>query len=305
LFLLIVEDLRVATIYLAGLIVGGSLLIAAICHFVSLRDLYFNVVTLASHQPLMSSLWISLLTAFYGTVEQVFSTGILIISFVIWFLSRTHGSNSWRDLFRQHRWLVFALAGLLLAPIGFKARMTTGGYDNHIGLFSYLFAICVALGLGHFMERQETAGKRQIALLLSAMIILLTLPSVLNQTTNALKIRHSGRPDIVVVYRYLSEHPAAVYFPEYPLATYYAEHRFYHFDGAVKDRSLAGYRLSDAQYAAGLPSKVSIIAYHSNWTPSPNLIDFLAQWHPVTDPELAGWRVWLRTTPATLADLSR
>jgi hypothetical protein len=123
------------------------------------------------------------------------------------------------------------------------------------------------------------------------------LPAVVKSIKyNILSFRHET-VNLQVAYLYTMKHPGSAYFPEYPLSQYYAEHRFYHFDGAIRDRWYGNHGLSQAQYAACLPANISLIAYSNYWEISETLRDYLKDWQHVDSPELTGWIVWQR--PAT------
>jgi hypothetical protein len=106
--------------------------------------------------------------------------------------------------------------------------------------------------------------------------------------------------ELSVSYKYALKHPGKAYFPRYPLSVFYAEHCFYHWDGALLDREVTGHKVSQEQFASGIPSDFSVVAWSKGRPASQVLSDYLAGWPQINDPELPGWIVYQRPSAGGL-----
>jgi hypothetical protein len=96
-----------------------------------------------------------------------------------------------------------------------------------------------------------------------------------------------------VAYNYERQHPGRAYFPFNPLASLLAEGKLTHFDPALLDREIAGYRISAEQLAAGLPASCELVAFPPRHQPSAAILRELVKDKPlVEEPGLEGWRVY-------------
>jgi hypothetical protein len=224
---------------------------------------------------------------------------ICLALFVLyWYVYERTASQGWRQLFSTQRWLVFALTGLVMAPVCIKAHMTVGGSVNHIANFCYFLALGATLGMSRFMTAADSPAKAGVAKVLAAIMIAAGLPGVL-ETISFSAIKHGSKPpEVQLAYLYEMRHPGRAYFPRFPLAEIYARHLYYHFDGALIDRQIADHPVTRAQLVAGIPGDAAVIAVSPGERLSLVLEDYLSNWPQTTDPELPGWTIYQRPAAA-------
>ena len=296
LYLLIADGLSAAFRYILCLL-GSGLAFAALllCCFRPARDMLFNILTLAAHRPYKNPLIAAFRQLFTDASMQGLPVVFCLLLFVLyWFFYERAPGNGWRRLFSAERWMIFPLIGTFLVPVCIKAQLTVGADLNHMGMSCFFLALGATLGLGRFMRDENSAAHARVAKLLAAILILLCLPGIVGTVADsALKALHQ-KPDVTVTYKYAMKHPGRAYFPRSPLAEFYAEHRFYHYDGALIDRELAGRGVSQQQLVSGLPDNASLIVLRKEQHISNALLSYMAGWPQIDDPELPGWVVYQR-----------
>jgi hypothetical protein len=297
LFVLIADGLRVFYRYLASLLVSGTVVVSfLVFRFWPLKDFLFNVVTMATHRPIKSQLMQGILRTSTDTaMESLPAIFCLLAFFLYWYFYERSFTKSWRDLFSNQRWLIFPLAGILLAPVCIKARMTVGGSRNQIALFCYFLALGATLGLKGFMNEEASSTRATASKFLATALIAMSFSGLVEALYDKLSLPpFSSKSNVTMAYEYALKHPGKGYFPYYPLAGYYAQHHFYDVDGALQDREVTGYQVSQAQLAAGIPSEFTVVAYSKDQVPSKAMQEYIAGWPQVRDPELPGWTVFER-----------
>jgi len=303
-FILLADGMRSALRYVSCLLASGvviSSILAAL--FWPPKDLFFNIVTLASHRPYQGHL----LGQVYGTIQElileVLPVAFSLLLFVLqWYFYDRGPSDGWRRLFSTQRWLVFPLIGILLFPVSLKARLTIGGASNHLGTCCFFLMLGATLGINQFMNNENSSSAKAVAAkLVATALIAVSLPGVIVVISYSIHLRRSQTSDISLAYKYALNHPGRAYFPWNPLAEVFAERRFYHFDLALQDREVAGYGINRAQFVSGIPGSFTLIA-SPQYPPvshfSHALDDYLFGWKQVNDPELPGWTVFQRPTAA-------
>jgi hypothetical protein len=304
LFLFIADGLRTTLRYLLYLIAGGIAFFAfCVVLFRPARDFLFNTVTLATHRPARGTDFSILESIIKDSLYAVLPCALGIVAFAVLWLFRKGGTKSFRGLFSDHRWLVFPLVGLLLAPLTIKARMTIGGAENHTAIFSFFFFVGVGLALQRFMNDSAAPSHKLASKMIAGLIIAYSIPGVFEKIHSTMfSLRQSPNYEAVVE-RY-DRHPhEATYFPEAPLATFYSEHRFYHADTMLVDREDGRRPISAAQFVSGIPANPQRVVVPEGLRKSLVLQDYLAGWTAGSDPALPGMTVYERPkapdTPAT------
>jgi hypothetical protein len=303
LFLLIADGPRVAFRY-AVCLVGSGLAFASlmVCRFWPVQEMLFNILTLAAHRPYKTPLLYAFRQIFSdATMQGIPVIFCLLLFMVFWYFYERSPGNGWRRLFSVERWIAFPLIGLFLAPVCIKAQLTVGADLNHIGMSCFFLTLGATLALCRFMNDEPSTAKAAAAKVLAAVLIIVSLPGVIGTVLDSELRKMPQKPNVTLAYEYAVKHPGRAYFPRSPLAEFYAQHRFYHYDGALIDRELAGYGISRAQLAAGVPSDAALIAMPKEQHISKALLDYMAGWPQVNDPELPGWVVFQRPAAGGLA----
>jgi hypothetical protein len=268
------------------------------------KDLFFNILTLASHRPRLALVPGSLGLVRDQVLLDTFLAGLCLLLFFLHWLFYEHSETSgWRRLFREHRWLVFPLVGVALVPACIKARLTVGGGSNQIGTFAYFFILGTTLGLNEFMRDTNQDRLKSIgSTILATALIVVTFPAVIQLIVKAISFDRASVADVSIVYQYALKHPGKAYFPWNPLADFFAEHRFYHFDSALLDREVAGYGIDCHQFISGIPPNISVIAipHGESENISRALRSYLSGWKLVEDAELPGWEVFQQPSAGSL-----
>jgi len=302
LFLLIADGLRTALRYAVCLLASSLVFCAALaCWFRPAQDVLFNIVTLAAHRPYKNPLIPALREAFSDTTMQGQAVVFCLLLFALyWCFNERNPGNGWRRLFSVERWLVFPLIGVFLVPVCVKAQLTVGGDVNHIGMACFFLALGTTLGLSRFMKDETSAARAATAKLLATVLILVSLPGMIGTVSNSALKRARQKPDVTVAYEYAMKHPGRAYFPRSPLAEFYAQHRFYHYDGALIDREYASHGIGQVQLADGIPNDAALIAIEKDQHISKVLLDYMAGWPQINDLELPGWIVFQRPSTGGL-----
>ncbi len=305
LFLLIADGLRTALRY-ALCLLGSGLALASLlaCLFSPAQEMLFNIVTLAAHRPYKIPLIATFREIFTDATMEGLPVAFCLLFFVLyWYFYERDPEHGWRKLLSVERWLVFPLIGLLMVPVCIKAQLTVGADLNHIGMACFFLTLGTTLGLCRFMKDESSQAKAAAAKLLAAVLIAVSLPGAIGTVFDSAFKKVRQEPDVTLAYEYAVKYPGRAYFPRNPLAEFYAQHRFYHYDGALIDRELAGYGIGRAQLADGIPSDAALIAVPKEQHISKALMDYMTGWPQVNDPELPGWVVFER--PSTSGQPAR
>jgi len=305
LFVLLVSGIRPALRYMACLLASSIVILSAIVAiFWPPKDLLFNLLTLASHRPGRGSYSMIHLQVYQEAVLPLLA---LTLFGLHWYFYERGKSSGWRTVLAGHRWLIFPLIGILLAPVCVKARFTYGGEPNHIGLFVYFFVLGATLGMNRFMtERAGNPYRTQAARILVLALILASLGARSATAFRKGTVRDYRSSWTWEAYEYDLRHPGKAYFPMNPLAAVFAEHKFYHVDSALQDREVAGHGINQAQLVSGIPTNLSLVASPRDVVAvDPDeparraLAEFLSGWQRIDDPELPGWVVYQRPSTAS------
>lgn len=302
LYLLIAEGWRTALRYAVCLFASGLVFCSLlVCLFRPAQDVLFNIVTLAAHRPYKDPLTIAFRQVFSDATMQGLPVVFCLLFFLLyWFFYERDPDNGWQRLFSVERWIVFPLIGIFLAPVCIKAQLTVGADLNHIGMACFFLTLGTTLALCRFMKDEASQARAAAAKLLASVLIAVSLPGVIGTVSDSAFTKMAQKPDVTVAYEYAVKYPGKAYFPRSPLAEFYAQHRFYHYDGALIDRELAGYGISPAQLADGVPSDAALIAVPKEQHISKALLVYMAGWPQVKDPELPGWVVFQRPSASGL-----
>jgi hypothetical protein len=222
-----------------------------------------------------------------------------IVAFAFLWLFRNGSASGFRGLLSEHRWLVFPIVGLLLAPLTIKARMTIGGAENHTAIFSFFFFVGIGLALHRFMSEGAAPSHSLAAKMVTGLIIAYSIPGTFEKIhSTILSLRQSPNYEAVVE-RYERRPHETTYFPDAPLATFYSERRFYHADTMLVDREDGSRPISAAQFVSGIPANPQRVVVPRGLRQSRVLQEYLAGWTAGIDPELPGMVVYEGPKAAT------
>jgi len=291
-FLLLADGPKTFVRYLvfelaAGLAIGGAILLL----FRPPRDLWFNVVWLATHRPRIGGLPRML----EGLAAERLSLGAVVPALIaLAVIAWISGTGGWRPTLAGNRWLVFPLAALFQVPFALKAWVTAGGDYNHLGAVTLFATLAATVGLTMARGPAPT-GLVQRALLVGIVVATLPFPWDLRHALATIRDNPSE-----VAFRYEQSHPGRAYFPLNRLVPLLASGRLTHFDVSLSERAEAGCPITPAQLAAGLPPHFELVAWPSAYDPpgSPSVVHLLQSMRPVREAGLEGWQVFAWPHPA-------
>jgi hypothetical protein len=296
--ILITDGLRTTLRYIVCL-AGSGLAFAGFCFvlFHPFRDFLFNTVTLATHRPGRGAGVSVFQTVVKDSLYPVMPSIICIGAFALLWLFRNGATKGIRGLFTEHRWLVFPLIGLFLAPLTMKARMTIGGAENHTAILSFFFFVGIGLALLRFMNEEAASSHSLAAKMIAGLIIASSIPGVLDKINSTVYWLHEIPAYDAVIDRYERQPHETTYFPDAPLATFYGEKRFYDVDMMLLDRQDGGRPISAAQLVAAIPANAQRVAVPEGLRVSNVLQDYLAGWTVTADQALPRMVVYERPRP--------
>lgn len=208
---------------------------------------------------------------------------VVLVAAVLDHLVRRGSGAPW---WPRTRWFAFLLVAFCLFPTAAIGRAKVGGEVNHE---SFVVFFVVAAFVCWLVESPADRLGRTVRL--SAVLLLLTLVNA------PLFLEYRGwgaswRNQNEVAAQYDIRQPGRVYFPWNPLTSLLSEGRLYHFDYAVFDRNLGGFRVTPTHLARELPSPRPIIASyyaHHDYILHEYFPDYVLL---AADPELPGWRLY-------------
>jgi hypothetical protein len=208
---------------------------------------------------------------------------------------------------RSNEWLLLFLAGLAQLPGALLARTKAGGDINSLSFALYYFnaAACLifarVLGAGRGSRDSHSVSVPQAA------VWAVTILAALIEGPTAMGIPNAIRelPDSEqqVAYRYITHHPGKAFFIWFTLSHVLAEGKLYHSGFGVAEREMAGNRVSDQHFRAGIPPNPEILAYKTEGVGVLDACDFrsylpeFSVGPPVA--ELPGWSIFTKRMPGS------
>ncbi len=291
-FVLMTDGRRAFTRYIAVQIAASAAIFAAmLAFFRPPRDLLFNTFTLAANQPPRTGSVV--LRTMGGLAHLQSDLAVAVAPLLLLIAVVALSSGGIRQRMAKHGWLVFLWMAAFQLPIELRAWSTVGGWLNHLGIVTLFVLLATTLGLVEFWKpaantTQEWTGVAARALLIGMLLARFPVPYSIFGDLRL--VRTSATQ---VAYNYERQHPGRAYFPFNPLASLLAEGKLTHFDPALLDREIAGYRISAEQLAAGLPAGCELVAFPPRHEPSAAILRELLKDKPlVEEPGLEGWRVY-------------
>jgi hypothetical protein len=293
LFVLVADGLRTTLRYVLYLI-GSGIAFAVLCSvlFRPARDFLFNTVTLATHRPGRGAGFSVFESVIKDSLYAVLPCALGMITFAFLWLCRKGSARGVRALLSEHRWLVFPLVGLLLAPLTIKARMTIGGAENHAAIFSFFFFVGTGLALLQFMSNDAVPSHRLAAKLIAGLMIAYSIPGVFERVHSTMFMLRQSPNYEAVVEQYERQPHETTYFADAPLAIFYSEKRFYHADTMLVDREDGGRPISAAQFVSAIPANPQRVVVPEGLRQSRVLQDYLTGWTAGADAALPGMTVY-------------
>jgi hypothetical protein len=294
LFLAVTAGAKLLAHFGAAVLVGGTVLLAAILALVPAHAFLFNTVAMATHRPLKQG-YIEVLVMFYRAGKQDALPALfpmLLLAGCRWIAAERRPDL--RDFVRANRWFAFALAGAALIPGTVMAIVTVGADVNHLGLVLYFLFAAAGLAIEQYLADPDNSFMRGSAWICAALGILVSIgPGAALTLPSRLRGVHRNMSEAALHYEL--RHPGRAYFPCNPMASLLSDGKVYHVDYSVYDREIAGYPLTSHQFEAGLPSGFQVVAIPPGEQPqSSALRDMLKRYEQVAYTELPGWTVYRR-----------
>lgn len=246
-------------------------------------NLWLWLIAIPSRQP-WTSVWSTALPNANQDLLLENAPALVLIFTVLWIRRRV-----FRECIGQP-WMVSLAAGLLLWPTAVLGHVKVGGALNAL-LYSTYFIAIAALAL----TRESLAhGKPEwVRAAAFSALIATSVPLLITIAKTAVVPHRAVSSPSITAFRYMQRHPGEVYFPWYPVAGYLAEHRWYHFELGISDRTAAGISIDRDNARRYLPPGMHYVAF-SGTVPKATL-ELLPEFdRRVELPELAGWVVLAR-----------
>jgi hypothetical protein len=289
-YVLIAEGRRRFAAYALVQVLSGAVLAAAMAIiFHPLQALVFNTYTLGTHLH-GSGTAARILEGMYNERLVLGSVipALAVLSGCAFFSRRAGIAVS----LRANPWIVFLFVAVLQTVTALRAFTTPWGDYNHLSVVTLFITMTVTVALTSLRRSGEEPAIPHLvqrALLLGIIVAALPLPWALAADLAKLP---SAPAD--TAFRYEKLHPGRAYFPLNPLAVLLADGRLTHFDYSLADRERAGFPVTRAQFAAGLPPHYQLVAYPATYDPpqSSAVLRLVQSMEPTTEPGLEGWRVY-------------
>ncbi|MGD1919990.1 MAG: hypothetical protein ACFCAD_14510 [Pleurocapsa sp.] len=309
LYILLADGRKCFQRYIICLTVAGLTISTILILVFDFQPLLFNLFTIASNQPWWEPNKIKrLLSVSQELMNETLLPGLLIafyISYQFLFNSDSLTKFNWRDRFKQNQWIMFLIVSILMIPTSLLGRVKIGGAENALSytvyfLFVAASLILIELGTKFYdnrLQKTERTTKLAIVLLIIALTTNNLFPAVFRLVERAEQIKTNNHQ---VAYEYAKKHPGEVYFPWHILSTLMAEQKMYHFEDAVANRELAGFKVSKQHFLQHIPQDMKFVAHYGqpNWLKG-NADYVLKKYLPefskkVQIDSLPGWTVYAK-----------
>jgi hypothetical protein len=257
--------------------------------------MWFNMVKILSNQPLIHKV--------YGLPVQTllresFLFVVVIASYVLWKgFSKEKSLQTLREIGRGKLWFLLTVVGLFMIPTSLLGMAKVQGDVNALSCTMYfLCSATTILALEIRREENDENMVKRTGLLeiivftINCFLIFLYAPITSYVLGEYAAIVNSNPEQIA--YQYARKHPGEVYFPWHTLPTLMAEGKAYHFDEAVYEQELGGFRITPGHFRKYVPSHLKEIAFYDPMETS-YVMRFFPEFDRKTKVEsLPGWTVY-------------
>jgi hypothetical protein len=297
-YILITEGWRPFLRYSKWLIVSGFIISGILSSIFDLKLMWFNMVKILSHQPMMYKV--------YGLpvqslLRESFFFILVLASYLLWrFLGREKTMASLREIGKGKLWFLLTIAGLFMVPTSLLGFAKIQGDVNALSYTVYF--LCCATTILVLEVRTEQTGEQRVkrkhaveVLLFTANCFLILLYAPITSYVLREYVSTVNSNPEQIAYQYALKHPGEVYYPWHTLPTLMAEGKAYHFNEAVFERELAGFRLTPEHFRNYVPSKLKEIAFYD-----PMESSYVMKFFPEFDRKikvgsLPGWTVYTKS----------
>jgi hypothetical protein len=231
--------------YLVALLLAAGATTAAIVLVFGLEAMFFNLLTVPgghAFQPL-------------GPVaREAFLMSLAPLAVLAW----VAGTSREPGRALRSEWALLLFAFVALAPTSFLARAKQGGFLNSYHS-QYFLVAAAGLALATSVARGGTPARR-LACVAAGVAALVFLPygRVASKLENFRAAETNRQETALALAR---AHPGEVFFPWNPLVTLFSDRELYHFEWGVRDRDLAGHRMTDEHVRAHVPANLRYLLY--------------------------------------------
>ena len=283
--------------FLAWALAAETVLFGLMAGAFGMRGLLFQMFAVASHHPFQIS--------FREAARQVADFCLvpgLVVSVALACRHRFAEGPMREEASPGGR---IALACLLIAvssaPIAALGLAKLGGFLNSLSFCLYFLAAATSFTLAEGCYLLPKRARRPYWLV-AAMLV----AADARDTKPAAHLRQVAFDETPAAraYRFARRHPGAVYFPWNPVVASYAERRYWTTEDGIVEPELGGLKIPDATLAATLPRSPEFVAFPPYYYVLPQgsyhiLRRFYTDYtQAVSVPELPGWRVFTRPSPA-------
>lgn len=284
LFLAILSNLwlrgqrRESGTYLAFLVFFAAAVSGIFFKIFGFQNLWFNLVTIPSHQPWISA---SRSQALLSAVTKLFHE-----SFFVFLFAAVVFISSGRAV-KHKPWFLFGWTALFMLPAAIIAKLKVGGASNVFCYVPYFLLLAAVSALAELNNQGRL--KRFTNLVLFSFLAVQTILLVYKFTAPPLETNYAQ-----AAYEYVKKHPGRGYFPRLTLVHLLAEDKVYHESVALIDRRWAGIPVGPSQLRAFIPARAQFIAFHEATGDDRHWLDLPEYSVKSSEPELPGFAVYSR-----------
>lgn len=188
-------------------------------------------------------------------------------------------------LVRENRWTLFLIAALFLIPTSILGNGKVGGSNNTLSYTVYFL-----LAAFTFASADSPGFRWRSAALMLMVLFFIQVPSVYHRYRKLKKEKDYPQ----VVYNYARKYPGKAYFPRFNTLTMMAEKKVYHGSCGLIDREWARIAVKPEHFRAHVPDKMELLAFREGGSDDKQYIALPEFWFISSDPELPGFRVYLK-----------
>jgi hypothetical protein len=297
-YVLITEGWRSFFHYSKWFTLSGFIISGILCSIFGPKLMWFNMVEILNNQPLIHKVYGLPLQSL---LRESFLFIIVISSYLLWkFLGKEKTLHSLREIGKGKLWFLLTIVGLFMIP---TSLLGFAKIQGDVNAFSYTtYFLCAATTILILEVRREETGEQRgkktdpleiILFTANCFLVFLYAPITSYVLREYVPIVNSNPEQIA--YQYARKHPGEVYFPWHTLPTLMAEGKAYHFDEAVFERELAGFRLTPEHFKNYIPSKLKEIAFYD-----PIEVSYVMKFFPefnrkIQVESLPGWTVYRKS----------
>lgn len=280
LYIWIAEGGRFLKKYILWVFVWGILVSGIFIFVFGLEPLFINMFYIPGRQPLRGGwFWDSVFKLLRECLIPLAASAVFI---PVFFKMPWKNSSA---LVRQNPWTLFLITALFLFPTTILGNGKVGGSNNTLSYTVYFLLAALT-----FAAVQAKEFNFRTAALVLFVLFCIQVPSVFHRHHKLQKQKDYPQ----VIFDYAKKNPGKAYFPRFNTLTLMAEKKVYHGSCGLIDRQWAKIPVTDGHFRAHVPGNMELVAYREGGSDDKEFVALPEFWYIGSDPELPGFKVYLR-----------